>query len=205
MIRIMIQSENLYFNKGVEALLKERFAPLVGETVFFVDQYSAPYADKIDLLIKFFGAGSEYICDTGLMNLRQEAVIVGFYDNNPDRGAMKSSLNCLAKTPFIPLQSSVDELLTVIFDVWLKRRADMIFISPKACFDCQSLKIKPQEMQVITYFLKGFSMLRIGNILNMNFKRVAARKYNVLRRFSLHGDRELVAFMKAHSKSFKSD
>ncbi|QLK60041.1 hypothetical protein GE278_04230 [Enterobacteriaceae bacterium Kacie_13] len=205
MINIMIQSENVYFNKGIGVLLKERFEPQVGESIFCFDHNSAPYADKIDLLIKFFGAGSESVCDAELRSLSPQTVIVGFYNNNPVRGAMNSSLQCLMKTPFIPLQMSVDDLLAIILDVWLKQCAYRLFISQKSCFHCQFLKIKPHEMQVIKYSLQGFSLVRIGNIMNMNFKTVSAHKNRVLRRFSLRGDCELVKFVKAHPHAFKSD
>lgn len=195
MITALIKDYNALYRRSLEKYLQEIFADEFQSQVQFFSETNAATTHFFDITIIEMTQGEYLICQPELY-LCRTGIVIGLLDEKPKIN--KPMPNCLSNMVFIERRASLLLIREEIINVWQNRqqmssRGSMR--STTICAGCRHKSLAPQQVRIMEYYNKGKTVPEIAAELDISDKTIFSHKYQVMTKFSLRSDYELVRLL----------
>lgn len=191
MLKILINESDVLFCRGMKDFLSELFCKRFNRQVDFLADFTQENIANADVIVLSLCNGERYLCFPEL-RARRKGIIIGLVDKNDFQ---ERSPSCFADIVYIvrrePLCAITDKL-TVTWEKWLVSEG---FPQYRSCLGCKHFILSLQQREIMSGFYYGNTVKDVAKILNIDYKKVAAQKYIVMRKFKLKSDYELFRFL----------
>lgn len=191
MISILIKDSNSLFSHGLQVFLKELFKRDFSQKVSFVVDYTPENIAAADVIVLSLCRGERYTCSPELRS-RKKGVIIGLIN---EEEAVGPSPSCFEDITYINRGSSLSEMAGKIGAVWKKWLASAQFKQCFSCVSCSCRQMSSRQLQIMALYYKGLTVKQIAFKMGLNHKSVSAYKYQVMNKYNLRNDTELLAFL----------
>ncbi|WP_174508653.1 LuxR C-terminal-related transcriptional regulator [Klebsiella oxytoca] len=84
---------------------------------------------------------------------------------------------------------------TTISLLWRDWLASPHFMQLTDCLSCKCRQMSTKQFQIVTQYYEGRSVNEIAIDMGLNYKTVFRHKYQVMNKYNLHSDIELLTFL----------
>lgn len=193
MINIAIDDSDSLYRNGMEIFLDELFLEEQDEPVQF-NTLTKSNATHVDVIVKSFVAGAEYICHPIFKYRSKPGVIIGIYDG--EKSPYHDGLPlCIKNIVFISRSEPLNTTREQIIQVWKENVENPGSLACKKCLQCKYRTLTPQQLTIAKHLLRGHDIIDIAKLLEINVKTVSAHKRLMMSKFNLSSDCELLQFL----------
>lgn len=193
-IKIHIISDDCFYSYGLQEYLYLFFSKRGFDTSFgFGDEINMSYVP--DIIIRNFIRGEIYACQKEL-NFNGDNIIIGITDQEY---FVRDLPNCLKGMKVINYRTTLAELqkiLEYIVSVKMKHELKNNLFKFIGCYNCKSIKLSTQEINILEKLLAGDSYAEIVKKLEITIKTFYTHKYNISRKFGLRRDSDFVQLIR---------
>ncbi|MGB3251997.1 LuxR C-terminal-related transcriptional regulator [Buttiauxella gaviniae] len=193
MLNVAIDDSDSLYRNGMEIFLEELFLKEQDESVQF-NKLTKLNATQVDVIIKSFVPGAEYICQPILKYRSKPGVIIGIYDSEKSPYHDELPL-CIKNIVFINRSEPLDTAREQVTQAWKQSVENPDTLPCKKCLKCKYRSLTPQQMTIAKYMLQGNDIIKIAKLLEINVKTVSAHKRLMMSKFNLSSDYELLHFL----------
>ncbi|MDH2069260.1 LuxR family transcriptional regulator [Pantoea sp. GD03673] len=183
---------NYYFKLGISKIIEG--ALLSDVNVKFLSGSVDDRLQKADLILINFSKWRLYMCHPAYRNRKPGSAIIVFVDKKDEIIASQLPV-CYQSLIVFSRKDSVRLISEKITEVLLTREERSGGFVPTDCLNCNYSHITVVQLQVLSLLKKGYSAGHAAKRLHLSSKTIYAHKYNVMRKFSLKGDKEFNAFI----------
>lgn len=192
MTTILIKDSYALYRDGMQKFLSDLFLNNYCENVNFLFEFNIENIQKADIIMMEYCKGEALICTPELMS-RKRSVIIGI--TNENYHAKSIFPNCISDIVFIERGGDLAEISQQIIMQWesfkMGRRIDCY----RSCSTCQRVKISKKQLAVMSNIHHGHSIKEIASLYDLSYKTIFSNKYNVMKKFMLQSDYELLVFL----------
>jgi DNA-binding CsgD family transcriptional regulator len=201
MLTIAIDDNDAFYQHGMEILLQDIFHNENFETIHF-DKLTVANSIKVDIIIKSFIRGEEYVCHPSLKFRNKSGLIIGVYESN--KKPMFTELpSCIKNIVFITRNEPINHVMQTIIDAWRSRPAPDELKLYRKCLLCRRRTFTEKQYSISRLIIRGYDTQQIAQDLNLSEKTITAQKRIIMMKFNLNSDAELVRFLnnlRTHSR-----
>lgn len=183
---------NYYFKLGISKIIEG--ALLSDVSVKFLSGSVDDRLQKADLILINFSKWRLYMCHPAYRNRKPGSAIIVFVDKRDEIVASQLPV-CYQSLIVFSHKDSVRLISEKITEVLLTTEGRTRGYVHTDCLNCNYSHITVVQLQVLSLLKKGYSADHAAKRLNLSSKTIYAHKYNVMRKFSLKGDKEFNAFI----------
>lgn len=191
MVNILIKETDVLFSYGLKYFLKSLFSQNFNEDIYFINEYTPDNISIADIIILSLRPGERYTCFPEL-RLRRRGVIIGIVN---EAESAERSPTCFADIVYVSRRSSLAEMNTTISLLWRDWLASPHFMQFTDCLSCKCRQMSTKQFQIVTQYYEGKSVNEIAIDMGLNYKTVFRHKYQVMNKYNLHSDIELLTFL----------
>ncbi|ORM81595.1 helix-turn-helix transcriptional regulator [Pantoea deleyi] len=189
---VFCTDENYFFRLGISKVIEEAF--LSDAKVNFLSGSDRQCLEKADFILINVSQWRLYMCQPAYRARKPGSIIMVFVDESADiimeqLPVCYRSLIVLSRLD--PVSKIADKLMRAAVNFQGPGRG----FQPSDCLNCDFARITVIQLQVLSFLKKGYSVSQTASRLDLAAKTIYAHKYNVMRKFSLRGDREFNAFI----------
>lgn len=193
MLYIAIEDPDFIYRNGMEIFLSELFLDEQDEPVQF-NSLTKINATQVDVIVKNFVAGEEYICQPILKFRSKPGLIIGIVDG--DKKPYHDELPlCIQNIVFINRSEKLDATRNNVIHAWKESVQNPKSSPCKKCLQCKYRTLTPQQETIAKHMLRGKDIVEIAQIIGINVKTVSAHKRLMMSKFNLNSDCELLQFL----------
>jgi len=193
MLNIAVDDSDSLYRNGMEMFLEELFLEEQNEPVQF-NSLTKSNATQVDVIVKSFVPGAEYICQPMLKYRSKPGVIIGIYDG--DKSPYHDELPlCIKNIVFINRSEPLETAREQVIQAWNENVEKPSTLACKKCLKCKYRTLTPQQVTIAKHMLKGCDIIDIEKSLKINVKTVSAHKRLMMNKFNLSSDCELLQFL----------
>ncbi|HKM95722.1 MAG TPA: LuxR C-terminal-related transcriptional regulator [Buttiauxella sp.] len=193
MLNIAIDDSDSLYRNGMEIFLEELFLEEQNEPVQF-NALTRSNATQVDIIVKSFVAGAEYICQPMLKYRNKPGVIIGIYDGDKSPHHNELPL-CIKNIVFINRSEPLSKAREQVVQAWEDSVKNAKTLNGKKCLKCKYRTLTPQQLTIAKHLLRGHDLIGIAKLLEINVKTVSAHKRLMMNKFNLTSDCELLQFL----------
>lgn len=193
MLNIAVDDSDSLYRNGMEIFLEELFLEEQDEPVQF-NKLTKSNATQVDVIVKSFVAGSEYICQPIFKYRSKPGVIIGIYDG--DKSPYHEGLPlCIKNIVFISRSEPLSTAREQVIHAWKESVETPSALTCKKCLQCKYRTLTPQQVTIAKHLLRGCDIVDIAKLLDINVKTVSSHKRLMMNKFNLSSDCELLQFL----------
>lgn len=193
MLNIAIDDSDSLYRNGFEIFLEKLFLKEQKGSVQF-DSLNKSNATHVDIIVKSFSAGDEYICQPILKYRSKPGLIIGIYDGDKSPYHHELPL-CIKNIVFINRAESLNMVYEQVVNAWRYNIETPVFLHCNKCLQCKYRALSPQQLTIAKYLLHGKDNVGIAKSLKLSVKTVSAHKRLMMSKFNLNSDCELLQFL----------
>lgn len=193
MLNIAIDDSDSLYRNGFEIFLEKLFLKEQKCPVQF-DSLNKSNATHVDVIVKSFSAGDEYICQPMLKYRSKPGLIIGIYDGNKSPYHHELPL-CIKNIVFINRAESLNRVREQVVRAWVYSIENPVILHCNKCLQCKFRALSPQQLTIAKYLLRGKDIVDIAKSLELSVKTVSAHKRLMMSKFNLNSDCELLQFL----------
>ncbi|RJT27989.1 LuxR family transcriptional regulator [Buttiauxella izardii] len=193
MLNIAFEDTNALYRKGMELFLKDVFSGEQNKNVKF-NSLTSVNSPHVDIIVKNFVAGAEYVCQPILKFRRKPGLIIGITDGEKNCHHNDLPL-CIKNIVFVHRSESLNSIRENVTRAWKDNLQNQNFLQVKKCLQCKYRTLTPQQVTIAKHLLRGCDIMDIAELMNVNVKTVSAHKRLMMRKFNLSSDCELLQFL----------
>lgn len=191
-LKVVCTDENYFFRLGISKLIEE--ALLSDARVKFLPGFDSHSLRQADFILINVSQWRLYMCQPAYRDRKPGSIIIVFVDESEDiiHGQLPVCYRSMIVISRIDSVRTISEKITCF---WLAIQGKVHGFLPSDCLDCNFARITVVQLQVLSFLKKGYSVSQTAKRLNLSAKTIYAHKYNVMRKFALHGDMAFNAFI----------
>lgn len=190
MIKILIHTSDNFLHIGIKSILNEVFSK-INKQIDFSENYDN---DKLisDIIIISFHHGEKRGFIPSLLKVAKKSIIVLI-----DSLSIKDKYIplCYQNVIFISLTEPISKLSDLIFYNWMDSKNQKKSTFSYNCSACRYSSLSKKDALVIDKIISGDRIIDIASDLGINYKTVCSHKYNVMAKFNLKNNYELITYM----------
>lgn len=190
--KVVCTSENYFFRLGISKIIEE--ALLSDIPIEFLSAYNVENLRHADFILISVAQWRLYMCQPAYRVRKPGSILMVFVDEVEDIISEHLPL-CYHSLIIISRSDSIRDITDKILRFWLEIRENVKGCLPSDCANCEFARITVVQLQVLSFLKKGYSIAQTALYLNLSTKTIYAHKYNVMKKFSLSGDRAFNAFI----------
>jgi DNA-binding CsgD family transcriptional regulator len=193
MINIIIDCKDQLYRQGIELMIANILHLTSSKKLTFSSKLDSAAIEKADILVKYFSAGEEYICQPVFLERKKQSLVIGLYDGGDEHFAYLPQ--CIEDIVFINCNKPLNEVVDLIQNGW--QRCQTETHSPRVvnCQNCRHRTLSAQQIKVASYIHAGIDVRLIAEHLNITPKTVCAHKRMIMMKFNLKNDKELITLL----------
>lgn len=184
--------ENYFFRLGISKIIEETL--LSDAKVNFISGFDSHNLKQADFILINASQWRLYMCQPAYRERKPGSIIMVFVDEH-ENILLKQLPVCYRSLVVISRADSVHTLSEKLTRLWLTTQNRVLGFMPSDCLHCDFARITMIQLQVLSFFKKGYSVRQTAKQLNLSEKTIYAHKYNVMRKFALRGELEFNAFI----------
>jgi len=190
--KVICTNENYFFRLGISKIIEQ--ALLCDTPVEFLPAYDAQNLYQADFILISVAQWRLYMCQPAYRERKPGSILMVFVDEIADIVTEQLPL-CYRSLITISRSDSVRIISEKIVHFWLENQESVKGFVPSDCSHCYFARITVVQLQVLSFLKKGYSVGQTAKRLNLSAKTIYAHKYNVMKKFSLSGDKQFNAFI----------
>lgn len=195
MINVLIKDDNAFFQWALQRLVSELFAREYKKRVKLTLDLNPTTVSQSDMIIVGLRQGEHFTCHPDL-RARTKGVIIGLMDKNPVNDVRLPA--CIADMVYIERRAPIEVIGESIMTAWLRHREAY----SSNCYSCRHRALSPQQVRIMAGFYGGKTVSQIANELNVSDKTIFSHKYQVMTKFNVSTDYELMRLLeRLHERS----
>jgi luxR family transcriptional regulator, regulator of transport and utilization of aryl beta-glucosides len=192
MITILIQENETLYAFGIQRFMQKIFQQRYDEECLFIEGMTAENIQLADIIVLSLCVGEARVCYPELIS-RKSGVIFGIGHSETLTEVRLPS--CFSDMAFIPRSAPLMQIEKIITSKW-DEHFKSIKIAPAAyCTQCSHRVLSQQQMRIMAEIYKGKTPKTIAAELQITDKTVFSHKYQVMSKFGLRTDFELLRFL----------
>jgi len=190
--KVVCTNENYFFRLGISKIIEE--ALLSDSSVEFLRTDSSQSLGLADFILINAAQWRLYMCQPAYRARKPGSIIIVFTDNVEDI-TLEQLPVCYHSIIIISRNDSIRDIHEKIIRFWVGHQGNRQGFLPSYCAGCVFARVTIVQLQVLSFLKKGYNVGQIAKHLNLSVKTVYTHKYNVMKKFSLNGDRQFNAFI----------
>lgn len=190
--KVICTNENYFFRLGISKIIEE--ALLSDTPVEFLPAYDVKNLCQAHFILISVAQWRLYMCQPAYRDRKPGSILMVFVDETEDIITEQLPL-CYRSIIIISRSDSIRVISEKIIRFWLQNQDNAKGFSPSDCSHCDFARITVVQLQVLSFLKKGYSVGQTAKRLNLSAKTIYAHKYNVMKKYSLSGDKEFNAFI----------
>lgn len=195
MCNIFFHSDDNMFQQGMVTLLNRVLSSQCKASKILFDTLTENNVSVADIIVMNFSKGEEKICHKMLQSRKSDCLLIGFYRGDHVISTGDLPL-CLNKSIFIKRNESIEDIAKKILQLWSTRLSITSLTNKRTCFHCQHATLSAQQIRFVNYFSSGLDTNEITYKMNINAKTVSAHKRQVMLKFNVKNDCELLNILR---------
>lgn len=193
MLNVILNIDNYYFLYGLECLLRQ-------DGLFFGRKIDVNYCledslvERADIIVTTFSAGEAYICHDVFKNRKPGSLLICICSGKvPTRFSPLPA--CFKDAVFINWHDATASLIEKIQRHISKSTMQNTEWVRNKCLNCVCRSLSMKQFQIANYIYCGVSSKKIASTLGISAKTVYSHKQQLMCKFDLKTDYELVEFL----------
>ncbi|MCF8581544.1 LuxR C-terminal-related transcriptional regulator [Enterobacter ludwigii] len=194
MISVLLKDHDAFYINGLSFFLSDFFfKELFDKTVFNTD-FSLAGISQADVVVMSFCRGESFTCIPELAS-RKRGILIGIVEDE-DNGHVGYLPRCFSDIIFVTRNENLTSIRNKILNNIAKNTLPNWNYRLKGCSGCMRQNISPQQVRIMTGIYQGKSVEVIAREMNVSVKTVYSHKYNMMSKFNLCSDYDLLNFLK---------
>lgn len=192
-LKFVLDLNNKYYSAGLKLLLEQIFTTDSGTSLRPMPVASMQSdLESADIYAKDFAAGEVSICRP-MFKLRKKNALLIVVSESTNPPHVNNFAECLKGCVVLRKADSVQTIREKIIQAWnVKSEPENQTVR---CEKCRVVHLTKIEDIIAMYLCQEFPMIRIASILKIPYGRVSAYKRNIMAKFNLYNEAELVLFI----------
>lgn len=190
----IIGQDNLYRN-GLRELITQIIEVDMQRSVTFFDDDRPEAVSQLDIIVIIFGTGESCLCHPALIHRKAGSLVIGF-DKNDNEEKREVLPFCFSDIVFLRHAESPDVTRKKIIKILRGSREDNPLPAKDCCKYCFNNTISVSQYKIVEQICNGGTHNQIASRLGISYKTISAYKRNIMTKFSLSNDYDLVVFFK---------
>ncbi|RJT45032.1 hypothetical protein D6C13_08040 [Rahnella woolbedingensis] len=148
-----------------------------------------------NIIVKRFSAGESTLCQPLFQQRNSHSLIIAVYDSRTVPFVSDLPL-CITNIIFVNRKSSLDSIRKRVLTGWANHTTGTPDQLPRDCANCRQPRLSARESSVASLFHAGNDVVHIARELQMAEKSVSVHKRNIMKKFSLKSNSELISCLK---------
>ncbi|MGB3255110.1 helix-turn-helix transcriptional regulator [Buttiauxella gaviniae] len=193
MLTIAIDDKDAFYRHGMEILLQDIFLKENFNTIH-IDKLTVSNSINVDVIIKSFVPGEEYVCHPLLKFRNKSGLIIGVYDSRKKPELSELPI-CIKNIVFISRNESINQVRQTVIESWRSRPVPAELKFYRKCLHCCRRTFTDKQYAISRLFIRGYNIKQIACNLDVSVKIVSGHKRLIMVKFNLDSDAELVTFL----------
>lgn len=191
-LKVICTNEDYFFRLGISKVIEEALSS--DTDITFLSGFDSQNLRKADIILVSVSQWRLYMCQPAFRDRKPGSIIIVFVDDVEDIVIGQLPV-CYRSLLIITHADSILAISKRITRFWLENQDKLQGFSASDCLHCEYARITVVQLQVLSFFKKGYSVGQTAKRLNLSAKTIYAHKYNVMKKFALKGDMEFNAFI----------
>lgn len=197
MITILIKDSDTLYRHGMQKFLSELFVEKYRQSTDFLFELNAENIRKADIILMELCQGEALICTPELI-FRKKSIIIGLTHDTFDINVKLP--NCISDILFLERDTDLTQISQRIIKRWESLQTVICKGYCHACSTCKSITMSHKQLELMANIYSGHSVKKIASLSDLSDKTIFTYKYNVMKKFRLRSDYELVVFLRRLSE-----
>lgn len=194
MVNVLISDSNTFYQYGMGQYISHIFQDELGLKVNICNNFNCESVSLANIIVIGLCKGEVYTCIPEFRHCRK-SLIVGVIDDNLT--PHYELPNCIESMVFIERKSSLDYIRSKIINLGHHQS----FHAFDICINCRRKTLSLQQGRLMACMFLNKSISEIAKTLNVTDKTVYTHKYQIMQKFNLKTNLELITLLQKVSRN----
>lgn len=191
-INVLLRGFDALYCHGLKTFIVDYFRMNFSYETQITTNFNRENISRADIIVLSLCAGEPFLCSPELL-ARKQGGIIGVINDHAT--TPKTLPICFSDMIFISRYASLADFQQVLARALEALHSNDAGTRNRSCSACQHKGLSRKQTRIMANLYLGKPVMKIADQLGINYKTVCAHKYNIMKKFALHSDYQLLALL----------